>query len=234
MCIFFDHINCFSIIVTYLFISSFIIVMSTRINKFTFLINGISSLLGWNAVLATFDFYAAQYPEGNVYLWFPIPLFLMYVVVGLLWKEIHKRISYKLLIFIGLFVINIIMVLLPLVAYYMGNSQAGYAICLILCGMIGIFNNIAQLSFFALINFMSLDIVNIFNQGTAVSGVTMVVLRMIILAIKGPDSNSFSSILIYMILTIAVNTLDIFLNIRFFRSEAYVQDIEPKAFSKLQ
>ena len=33
--------------------------MASPINKFTFFVNGISSLLGWNAVLATFDFYAA-------------------------------------------------------------------------------------------------------------------------------------------------------------------------------
>ena len=207
--------------------------MASTINKFTFLFNGISSLLGWNAVLATFDFYAAQYPDDNVYLWFPIPLFLMYVVTGLFWKEICKRVSYKYLILVGLIVINIIMVLLPLIAYYKGNSQLGYILCLMLCGLIGIFNNIAQLSFFALINFMSLDIVNIFNQGTAVSGLTMILLRIIILAIKGPDSNNFGSILIYMIITILVNTFDIILNIKFFRSDSY-NEIEAKQFTKLE
>lgn len=196
--------------------------MTSTINKITFLVNGISSLLGWNAVLATFDFYNAQYPDGNVYLWFPIPLFLMYVVIGLLWKEIHQRIPYKYLILIGLLVINFVMVFLPLIAYYKGHSSAGYIICLFLCAAIGIFNNVAQLSFFALINFMSLDIVNIFNQGTALSGLTMVVLRIIILSIKGTDSNNFGSIIIYMVLTIVINTCDIVLNIKFFNSDTYL------------
>lgn len=60
--------------------------MASNINKITFLLNGISSLLGWNAILSSFDYYASRYPTSDVYLWFPIPLFLMYVTIGLLWK----------------------------------------------------------------------------------------------------------------------------------------------------
>ena len=191
--------------------------MATKINKFTFLLNGISSLLGWNAILSSFDFYAGRYPDNNVYLWFPIPLFLMYVATGLSWKEIHTRIPYKYLTVFGLTGVNAVMIALPLVAYYV-EGTAGYAICLLLCGCLGIFSNCAQLSFLALINFMTPDIVSIFNSGQAVCGLAIILTRMAILGIKGADSNSFSSIIIYMIITIAMNSLDIVLNIRFFKS----------------
>ena len=205
--------------------------MASLQNKFIFLINGLVSLLGWNAVLATFDYYSSRYPSQDVYVWFPIPLFLMYVVSGLFWKEIYQRISYKNLIMIGLIALNLIMVLLPMVAYIMKDNNLGYGLCLLLCGMIGFFSNIAQLSCLAVINFMSVDIVSIFNQGIAVSGVSMVSLRIIILAIKGPDSSNLQSIIIYTILTIVVNTLSIALNIKFFSSDEYLNEIYPRMFN---
>ena len=156
----------------------------------------------------------------------------MYTISAIVWKEIYTRISYKRIILIGLIAINIVMVLLPLTAYYLGGTTLGYSLCLLLCAAIGFFNNSAQLSFLALINFMSLDIVNIFNQGIAVSGVIMVSLRMVILGIKGADSNNFGSIVIYMVLTIVVNTGDIVLNVRFFASEYYKKELEGKQFAK--
>lgn len=117
----------------------------------------------------------------------------------------------------GLVAVNIIMVALPLVANYV-EGTSGFVICLILCGCLGIASNNSQLSFLALINYMSPDIVNIYNSGQAVCGLTMILTRMAILGIKGSNSNSFSAIIIYMIITIALNTVDIFLNIKFFRS----------------
>ena len=159
--------------------------MATKITKFTFLLNGISALLGWNAVLSSFDYYNSKFPDRDVYMWFPIPLFLMYVVVGICWREIHKRISYKYLVMIGLIITNVCMVALPLVAYYMKDSTPGFAICLVICGVIGLAGNMMQLSCFAILNFMTLDVLNLFNQGQAVSGLTMILIRILILGIKG-------------------------------------------------
>lgn len=203
--------------------------MSTPILKVTFLINGVSSLLGWNAILASFDYYNSKFPTSNVYLWFPIPLFLMYVTVGLTLHLMHKAFSYKTLVMSGLVITNLVQVILPLTAYYLHDSSVGFIICLLLCGATGFASNITQLSCYALINFMTFDIVSLFNQGMAVSGLVMIFIRMMILGVRGAaDSNNFSSIIIYMVLTILVNTLDIFLNIKFFASDYYKDDVQPQ------
>jgi hypothetical protein len=47
-----------------------------------FTINGINSLLGWNAVLAALDYFQGCFPDYNIYSFLPIPLFLGYLIVG--------------------------------------------------------------------------------------------------------------------------------------------------------
>ena len=201
--------------------------MSSKINRLTFLINGVSSLLGWNAILSCFDYYQGKFPSQNVYLWFPIPLFLMYVVVGVTLHLMHRIFSYKLLILAGLIINNIVQILLPITAYYLKESSIGFSLCLALCGLAGFASNITQLSFFAIINYLSLDIVTIFNQGMAASGLVTILIRILILLIGGvAKANDFNFIVIYMVLTISVNTLDIILNIKFFVSRTYIVDIQ--------
>lgn len=43
-----------------------------------FFVNGITILVGWNAVLTSLDYFATVYPSYNVYLYFPIPIFAAY------------------------------------------------------------------------------------------------------------------------------------------------------------
>lgn len=81
--------------------------------------------------------------------------------------------------------------------------------------------NLSQLSFFAMINYLSQDVVSKFTVGTAVSGLFITLVRMIILAGFGTSSDSIAPIVIYFIIAIIFNTMDLFINIRFCKSSVY-------------
>ena len=72
-----------------------------------FLINGISSLLGWNCVLAAFDYFDKVYEGRSVTIYFTIPVFAGYVLVGVLFNRLHKASTYKTLIMLGIILTNV-------------------------------------------------------------------------------------------------------------------------------
>jgi hypothetical protein len=86
---------------------------------------------------------------------------------------------------------------------------------------IGIGANLSQLSFFAMINYLSQNVVSMFTVGTALSGLFITILRVIIVAITGTDNSRIGPILTYFIIAILFNTFDLFLNISFCKSKVY-------------
>ena len=78
-----------------------------------------------------------------------------------------------------------------------------------------------------MINYLSQDVVSKFTVGTAVSGLFMIVVRAILTLIFGPDNKeSFIPILVYFIIAIVVNTLDIVMNLAFCKSSVYKHKID--------
>lgn len=77
-----------------------------------------------------------------------------------------------------------------------------------------------------MINYLSQDVVSKFTVGTAVSGLFITVVRMIILAGFGSGSESIAPIVIYFIIAIIFNTMDLFINIRFCKSALYKEKID--------
>ena len=189
--------------------------------KFTFLVNGISSLLGWNVVLACFDFFGSKFKGKQPATYFPIPLFIAYVVIALVYNEMQKRISYRKMILWGLFGTNITLAAMLAVALLMEQTTIGYFIELLLCFCVGAFGNITQLSFFAMINYLSTGTISNFNIGTALSMVVTSLTRIIILSIAGPDSSNTGAIIIYFSIGLLTNFADMYLNYRFFNSDVF-------------
>lgn len=89
----------------------------------------------------------------------------------------------------------------------------------------GVVGNMSQLSFFAMINYLDRDSVIKFTGGTAIGGILLTLCRMIFVAIVGSDSTSSIPILIYFLIAIAVNLLDLVLNVKFARSNDYKKKI---------
>ncbi len=60
-----------------------------------------------------------------------------------------------------------------------------------------------------------------FTIGTALSGLSVTLLRVIIVAIAGSERSNKTPIIIYFAIAVVYNFVDMFLNIRFFGSDVY-------------
>ena len=72
-----------------------------------------------------------------------------------------------------------------------------------------------------MINYLSKEVVSQFTVGSALSGLFITVIRIIILTIAGADNTSIVPIILYFVIAIIVNTVDLFLNVIFCKSDVY-------------
>jgi hypothetical protein len=72
--------------------------------------------LGWNTILASFDFFADSFKDYSVYSFLPVPLFVGYLVVGVLYHSISNRFKYVSLIITGNIIINISLIFILIVS----------------------------------------------------------------------------------------------------------------------
>jgi MFS family permease len=191
-----------------------------------FTINGINSLLGWNAVLAALDYFAGAFKDYNIYSFLPIPLFVGYILIGLTYHMLSNKFKYVNLIIIGNILINLSLLAILIVSIAFDQSFIGFLLLLFSSFMIGIGSNLSQITFFAMINYLSQDVVSKFTVGTAVSGLFITTIRIIILAIAGAGDKSVTPIIIYFVIAMGFNTFDLFLNIHFCKSSVYKEKID--------
>lgn len=145
---------------------------------------------------------------------------------------INGKFSYEFLVKYGIIGTNICMALLVALSLIFGKDQpsVGFYLSLIVCFLIGLFSNIAQLSFFGMINYFGGETVSRFTIGTAGSGVLVIILRAIVTAAfnSGDDASSVVPVLIYYGLSVAFNFFDLYLNIQMFKSPLYKEKINNK------
>lgn len=152
-----------------------------------FFLNGIVSLLGWNVVLTSLDYFNFIYEEYNVYLYFPIPCFLAYVITGATFHYVSTKFLFKQLIPWGIMGTSASLLLMFIVSLLTKNSGSGFYICLVLAFCVGFFSNIAQLSFMGMMNFFGDSTVSRYTIGTAAGGLSINILRVILVAIMGTN-----------------------------------------------
>jgi hypothetical protein len=92
--------------------------------------------------------------------------------------------------------------------------------------VIGIGQNVDEVTMYAMINYLSADVVSKYNVGTAVSGLFITAIRAIILAAEGSDNGSIMPAAIYFSVAIGMTIFVIFMNIYFCRSEVYRDKID--------
>lgn len=102
----------------------------------------------------------------------------------------------------------------------------GFYLSIILCVIVGMSSNIVQLSYFAMINFVPEKVISTFTLGTAFSGLSLTILRMIITAITGTKP-LFGPIFIYFLIASIVQIFDLFLNNHFCRSQFFKEKLSP-------
>ena len=141
-------------------------------------------------------------------------------MTGLLFHTMSTKFSYTNIVKTGIIGLNITLVLLLLISIiFKDNVGLGFALTLVTGFLLGFFNNLAQLSFFAMINYFGMQTVSRFTIGTAASGLMVIVLRAIITGIFGDDQSNIAPIIIYFCLSVLFNVFDLLLNLRLFKTE---------------
>jgi hypothetical protein len=83
---------------------------------FTFLMFGVGSLLPWNAVLNTFDYFCYEMPGKNVYGIYPFAVNFLVTVAQVVYVMLGGRVSYSFKLITGFLGCAVIMVALPFLA----------------------------------------------------------------------------------------------------------------------
>jgi hypothetical protein len=120
-----------------------------------FTINGINSLLGWNTVLAGLDYFQAAFSSYNVYSFLPIPVFVGYILTGSTYHLLSNKYKYITLIITGNIGVNIALAAILIVSIVLKQTAIGFIILLFCALLIGVSANLSQLTFFAMINYLS-------------------------------------------------------------------------------
>lgn len=185
--------------------------------EYLFLINGISSLLGYNALLTSLDYFNYVYDGYDVYSLCLPPVFLGYVVIVVSFRWISYRFTYKTLVTTGILLCNFALVLMLILSLTCQNAKLfGFVVTLLACFLLGCGANIYQLTFYAEINYLSFSVVSKFSIGTALGGLGITTLRMVIVAIAGTDDANYVPIIIYYIIAILFNFFTLISNFSFF------------------
>ncbi len=186
-----------------------------------FFVNGINSLVGWNAVLASLDYFADRFKGYNIYSFLPLPLFIGYITMGLIHHKSSHHFKYITHIIAGNMTVNVALLLLLLDSIFLDETAIGFYLMLLFSYLIGLGANSSSLTFFGMINYLSESVVSKFTVGTAVSGLIITLIRVVITAIYGSDNKTSTPIIIYFVNALTINTADIFLNIYFCKSDVY-------------
>ena len=104
--------------------------MIPKYNKYNFLIGGIGALSSWNAILTSFDFYQAEYPNFDVTFTMALPFFLATSIGNFILLFCSSKITIHNRIIIGYLLLLINICLLPIIATLL-KSTLGYGLILL-------------------------------------------------------------------------------------------------------
>ncbi|KAL4450354.1 hypothetical protein ABPG74_009060 [Tetrahymena malaccensis] len=206
----------------------------TTLTKTTFALLGTNTLLGWSAVLTSFDYFADKFPKEDfpdVTFYFPIPLkvgtFIWTFAMGFLIK--HISLKFRICGFIALQAV--LMMLLPIIANFMQN-KLGYALMIIICFLIGSTACIVQNSNLALVsNFDKLSL-KLYWVFTSITQLIMNLCRAVVLAIFGDSQQGINTgIFVYYAVADLVMVITIISILKFLKTSFYLDMLE---INKLQ
>lgn len=196
----------------------------TLLAKINFLLLGLATLIGWNAVLSSIDFYSSKFPEYNISFIMLIPSFVATFIFSLFATYFSKIFTLNTRIIGSIIVMGICLIFLPLEANYFPN-EFGFSLFVILNFIISAFIAIMQATCVGLAYIFPYEAMSLYNTGIGFSGILMSVLRIIyILAFKNTDDSTyvlysiviyFSSAVFFLILTLIIHI--IFINSEYFK-----------------
>ena len=153
--------------------------------KINFICSGVGALIGWNSILTALDFFGSKYPF-NVSFLFGIPLFISTNIFSYMIYIIAKYLSLNSRILGGLIIMCFVLIFMPIIADVSPNEN-GFYVSLVLIFIQGMANSIMQGSAVSFAAIFPFECLSYYFTGTGIAGMTICILRMIMLGIFGSE-----------------------------------------------
>ena len=149
---------------------------------FIFLLFGLASLLGWNAITSELPFFTFYLEKMDPATSFPFLNYALNIVLQFLMLYNRNLVPLKFRLIGGLIFDTIIMITLPIIVLFMEkNSTANVIITGALILIMGMVNALCSGGFFALVSFFPNNLMIAFSAGQGFSGVLMNIIQYIVL-----------------------------------------------------
>ena len=148
-----------------------------------FIIFGIGSLLGWNAILSDISFFMNYQSKYDPSISFPFCNYAFNILFQLIliWKK--QFLSYKTQLIIGVSASIISLVILPLFAIlFEKNSLIGFIFTAIIILILGFVNALCSSGFFGLTSFFPRKMIIYLSTGQGLSGILMNIISFIVIS----------------------------------------------------
>ena len=152
------------------------------IKRFIFILFGLASLLGWNAITSELPFFTFYLKKMDPATSFPFLNYALNIVLQFLMLYNRNLVPLKFRLIGGLIFDTIIMITLPIIVLFMEkNSTANVIITGALILIMGMVNALCSGGFFALVSFFPNNLMIAFSAGQGFSGVLMNIIQYIVL-----------------------------------------------------
>jgi len=142
-----------------------------------FTLQGIGTLISWNAVLNGLDYFNEKFPDGDVFTLLPIAFNSAQVFANFFLPKLITKLSLENRIIIPLIVSACILVGLPIEANLLQNTKVGFWLMMFLLFVMGKLNCIYQGSVSGFASSFPFKYTSYFLMGTGLAGVVMNILR---------------------------------------------------------
>ena len=155
---------------------------TTMKETFIFLLFGLASLLGWNAITSELPFFTFYLEKMDPATSFPFLNYALNIVLQFLMLYNRNLVPLKFRLIGGLIFDTIIMITLPIIVLFMEkNSTANVIITGAIILIMGMVNALCSGGFFALVSFFPNNLMIAFSAGQGFSGVLMNIIQYIVL-----------------------------------------------------
>ena len=154
----------------------------TLMKKVIFILFGLASLLGWNAIMSELPFFTFYLKKMDPATSFPFLNYALNIVLQFLMLYNRKLVPLKFRLIGGLIAGTVIMILLPTVVLNMErNSTPNVWVTGVIVLIMGMVNALCSGGFFALVSFFPINLMIGFSAGQGFSGVMMNIIQYIVL-----------------------------------------------------
>ena len=154
----------------------------TLAKRVIFILFGLASLLGWNAIMSELPFFTFYLKKMDPATSFPFLNYALNIVLQFLMMYNRKLVPLKLRLIGGLIAGTIIMILLPTIVLNLKqNSNENVWVTAIILLIMGMVNALCSGGFFALVSFFPVNLMIGFSAGQGFSGVMMNIIQYIVL-----------------------------------------------------